>query len=229
MSSREEESKIGASPMKLALAAVLTVVFVAVLIVQFGGISDAQPAGRKRGQRRDRIRSPQPTSPERPDRSPRDLPITHRTTRAWPILELEQVLEYDPFALPAPFSGHQEAASQQTGQRQADALGEELARRRAEQEQALVKLQEAGVKAIVGGGRRENVALVGSRIVRVGDELDGFRVLAIKSDGLMLQQPPVHQPAAQQPINRTDEVIPAGSTHRSGAWSDPSSGNRRRP
>jgi hypothetical protein len=224
MSKSEEPSKIGASPVKLALAAVLTVVFIAVLIVQFGGISNTRSTGRERGKGKDPTGSAQPTGAGQPAPSPPQPSRTLRTTQAWPILDIERVLEYDPFALPAPLSRQQEVVSKREGQREAEALELELARRRAEQEQSLAQLQEAGVRAILGGAQGEKVALVGSRVVRVGDELDGFRVSAIQPDGLTLQQPAVEQPA-----NRTDDAVPVGSTHRPNAPSDPSSANRRRP
>ncbi|OHB66540.1 MAG: hypothetical protein A2V70_05300 [Planctomycetes bacterium RBG_13_63_9] len=55
-------------------------------------------------------------------------------------------------------------------------------------DQALDGLRQQGVAVVIGSGERY-VAVVGSQTVRVGDLLDGFRVIAIAPDGVTVERP----------------------------------------
>lgn len=184
----------GNSPLKLVLAAVLAVVFVVVVAVQFGGLSGGDEVGTTGSDRReDRQRPPRravidanvPASPQ-PAEADRPAP-------QWPVLRLADVLEHDPFAVPAAFLGLQRAdeASPREPHTETAARREELMRRQAEQKRILDALRQEGVKAIVGSPRHGHAAIVGSQTVRVGDLLSGFRVSAVEPDGVVLEPLPV--------------------------------------
>ena len=187
-------SNRGTSPFKLVLAAVLAVVFVVVVAVQFGALSGADEVGTTGSDRREARREPPrrtvidanvPASPE-PAKARRPAP-------QWPALGLADVLEYDPFAVPAAFLDLQRAdkARQRERQTETAARREELMRRQAEQKRILDALRQEGVKAVVGSPRHGHAAIVGSQTVRVGDLLSGFRVTAVEPDGVVLEPLPV--------------------------------------
>lgn len=184
---------IGATPGKMALAAALTVVFVVVLIVQFGGTSETGEA------RRPKTAEGNPRPTPRPNRSAQTAqkspspPVRQLPTRTWPTLERAEVLRYDPFALPAAFSLHQPtvAASQGKHDDEAARRQKELKQKQARRDQIIARLQQEGVKAVFGGGSEATVAVVGTKTIRVGDKLEGFRVLAIGPNGVVLEQPPI--------------------------------------
>jgi len=174
-----ESSKLGVTPGKLVLIAVLAVVLVVVLAVQFGGVLGARPSA---GEDSDGD-GPQPGSSDRPAASrasPGGEPAVEQDDpNPWPRLELADVSAYDPFTLGVSAVQPAEPPAATT-QRQRD---------RARQDQLLEQLQEQGVQAIVGSRRGGNVAVVGSEIVRVGDVLGELRVVAIEADGVVLERP----------------------------------------
>ena len=187
-------SRPAASPFKLALAAVLTAVFVVVVIVQFGGAADTDgaapptdtkaPRGRRSGQKAGAGTTQPGPEPETADRSP----------SRWSAPALADVLKHDPFATPEAFRNRPDSAPADVSadrQKKALAREQELARKRAEQDRTLAELRQQGVRAVLGTDRHGNVAVVGSRAVRVGDDLDGFRVIAVEPQGVELQKPPI--------------------------------------
>jgi hypothetical protein len=80
-----------------------------------------------------------------------------------------------------------------------DPRREELLRMRAAQAEALHGLRLEGVKAVVGSRRDGHVAVIGSQVVRVGDMLDGFRVVQIDPDGVIVEQPPAEELLGKSP------------------------------
>jgi hypothetical protein len=110
------------------------------------------------------------------------------TVTKWHAPNLDRVVAYDPFALPAAFPKPQStdeatvaqtaAATQDASQRQA-----ELEAARAKSEGELQGLKQQAVKVMITRND-EFVAIVGDQEVRVGDELNGFKVIAIDSDGV---------------------------------------------
>ncbi|MBN2477592.1 MAG: hypothetical protein JXB62_23495 [Pirellulales bacterium] len=182
--------QIGASPGKLLLAAGLAVALTVVLIVQFSGTSNAGDTNRSKRPKKTADRAAPPTS--RAGDAPRaPEPVESQpAVNPWPKLGREEVLEYDPFTLPVAISRHQVATEAQS-RREAEARQrrEELAQKEAAWNRALDTLQREGVTAVIGDDRDGNVAVIGSRILRVGDDLEGFRIIAIEPDGVVLQQP----------------------------------------
>ena len=173
-----ESSKLGATPGKLALIAVLAVVLVVALAVQFGG---SLGAGRPRdGDRGRESQSPGPAGQlaAQSAQPSEDAGKGHDASRPWPKLELADVSAYDPFAVRTPVTKPPEPPAT-TAESDAD---------RAQQDQLLEQLREEGVQAVIGGSRNGNAAVIGSQIVRVGDVLDGFRVVGIEADGVVLER-----------------------------------------
>ena len=178
--------------LKLVLAIVLTVTFVIVLIVQFGGSSAAKDTGgaKKSDDAESEAEGARRKTPAGESQDPPEPEVVSRPPVEWPMLKLETVLSYDPFAVPEGFPA---VASKSAPAHSADAgtaqWREELLRRQAEQKEILEKLQQEGVDVIVGSREDGYVAVIGLRTVRVGDKLDGFLVAAIEPDGVVLRRP----------------------------------------
>lgn len=184
-----QSSRLGATPGKLALIAVLAGVLVVVVAVQFGGGSSVRQTCRPEEHKTPAATAPAHTA--RGDVQPSTrAQAEQNASHQWPRSELNEVLSYDPFAAPSDFFDHPNSASS-TGQHKLEdgpsAQRQRLARKRAEQDQFLAQLQKSGVKAVVAaaGGR---AALVGAETVRLGDVLGGFRVIAIEADGVVLER-----------------------------------------
>jgi len=189
----QEAAQTGHSLWKIALAVALTLTFVVVLIVQFGGGSCDKKSCRPQNTETDRAKtSRRKKIDDVAGESLAEVQAVEQSTPCWPTLDPTDVLRHDPFTVPATFSRGlaSEATTPESG-KDSSRRREELMRKRAQREQALAKLRQEGIKAVLGGNANENVAVIGSRIVRVGDELDGFRITAIETDGVVLEQPPI--------------------------------------
>ncbi len=180
MRNSQQASKSGATPGKLVLIGVLAVVFIVVLIVQFGGDSSADPPAAVGPET---APPPQRQNPAIAQRRPTTKPDEAPTP--WPVLECDEVIGYDPFSPPATLVD-ETSSSQDIAHESSDS------KRKAQQEQTLKVLQSEGVKAVYGGGPQGMIAVVGSETVRIGDVLGGFRVVAIGPNGISLK--PVEQP-----------------------------------
>jgi hypothetical protein len=190
MSQPQEKPNAAADRRKLVLVAVLAVILVVVLIVQFGGDSSAKQAGPQNDAGKDQASAPNKASATPKTHNAKKAPTAQRNSQRWSILDLADVLGYDPFAnLPALADQQEPTDTPPDSQRQQKPAGpsEEMLRRRAEQEQALDRLRQEGVTIFVGSGN-DRVAVVGSETIEVGDLLDGFRVIAIEPDGVVLEQ-----------------------------------------
>ena len=177
------------SPVKLALAIGLTVVFIVVVAIQIGNYGpDAGATGsmESNGSATDRLDA---------DRSQLSK-LAHLVSegrqpdRKWPKVRLSEFTPYDPFATPDGFIVKKKKPVQQETNSETLQHEVEIARKRAAQEQVISSLRDAGVSAVFKGTER-NAALVGTRIVRIGEEVEGFRVVAIESDGIVIERPAV--------------------------------------
>ncbi len=177
MRNSQQASKSGATPGKLVLIGVLAVVFIVVLIVQFGGDSSADPPAALG------LETTPPQNPAVATRRPIATP--DETPTPWPVLECDEVIGYDPFSTPTTLV-EENASSQDIASKSPDD------ERRARQEETLKVLRSQGVKAVYGGGPQGMIAVVGSETVRIGDVLGGFRVVAIEPNGISLE--PLEQP-----------------------------------
>jgi hypothetical protein len=178
------KSKVGATPGKLLLIAVLAVVFVAVILFQFTGKEEPPPPRRNAGVSGRAVARPKPSSTRVPASAPEGDDVLKKE-RHWPKIALEEVLQHDPFAVP-PALRPPEAPKPATVATEAPdkARREELQRQRA---QALAAIRAQGVHMIFLG-EEERVAIIGDRRVRVGDLFEGFRVTDIGSDGVTLSE-----------------------------------------
>jgi hypothetical protein len=191
MSKLSRSSTLGASRGKLILIAVLAVILVLVVAVQFGGKSGAKET--TESESADEASAPEPAAQPSAadDEAAPKRPQTVEISRPWPEWKLADVLEHDPFATPE-LLGRRDNRSDRNAdlEREAEAAArrEAIAQRRAEQDRLAEQLQKEGVRALVGSSRNGRAAIVGSKTVRVGDVLGEFQVIAIEPDGVVLER-----------------------------------------
>jgi hypothetical protein len=188
---------------KAILIGVLSLVLVVVLYLQFGR-SGKKPAFEPAG-----YRPPRPAvATKSPNAAPKHELAAAGTSSAGtetviaPIIDLERwksppletVIAYDPFALPASFpqplrvakdgksggiDGMIAAAAADDAKRLAEAI-ERLQRQ-------LEELKQRGVHVIVRE-RDQYAAVIGDRMLHVGDEINGFTVTAIDPSGVHVER-----------------------------------------
>ncbi len=193
--------RFAASRRQLLMVGVLALIFAVVLFIQFGpdepvadSASPDERAPSRHSVRQTGSNAVQGPGPNRTDRPGAPAPLRRPAgpARPWPVVSLQEAVRYDPFATPGEFIARAAVAEEQqqsrtrtaTQRAQQQAQADADARR----QQALETLRTVGVSAIVSDGR-DHVALIGSQMVRVGDVLEGFRVVAIGPDGVMLGEP----------------------------------------
>lgn len=179
----------GVTPGKLALISVLAVVLVGVLYLQFA--PGKKPAA---------VAPPAPRATTRAAAAAARMPNPQTaatgagrkktgTVVNWHSPQFDRVVAYDPFALPAAFpkppTAEEAALAQSTAVSSQDAAQKqaELAAARQKTESELQGLKQQAVKVMLTRND-EFVAIVGDQEVHVGDELNGFKVIAIDSDGV---------------------------------------------
>lgn len=186
-SSREEQA--GATPAKLALIGVLGVVLIVILYVQFGRTSEQLPPVAADAPS---ARQPDVGRPEAGRKLDQEVAAVLRdginTTGfdKWRPPDLAAVVQHDPFALPAAFPQPRQidaegalAELSDQGEEAVASLEQQVQQSRAE----LETLRHLGVQVVI---RQSDgyVAMIGDRTIRVGDEINGFTVIAIDSDGV---------------------------------------------
>ena len=110
----------------------------------------------------------------------------------WKSPDLESVVDYDPFALPATFpkpraieatgenaEGLVAAAAAKDAKKLADAIYQ--------MQTELQALKERGVQVIVREGD-QYVAMIGDRTVHVGEDINGFTVTEIDPGGVVVER-----------------------------------------
>ncbi len=186
MSNPDRSSFLHVSWPQAAVATVLTVILVAVMIMQLAGGSRAA-AARTDSARADK-EHPQGKRPREAAANQQDT----GTSDAWQSTSLDRVLSYDPFKPRAAFPIDEQqtaaAGTTPTAKEKTDAArAERIEQARAARQQALARLSDRRVNAFLAGGPAGDVALIGDQRVRVGDVLDGFRVVAIDADGVVVE------------------------------------------
>ena len=169
------------SPIKLALAVGLTVVFLVVVAVQVKTYSGNVTSGTRQPRAAAHVKQDDDAPVEQDGYSSDDKRVVQ-----WPSVDLGDCIAYDPFASPEDLNSkeHEQANLHDTEEAHRREL--ELARKRAVQAQALSDLKEAGVRAVIQGPG-QNVAILGADTIRVGEEIHGHRVVAIDSHGIVLE------------------------------------------
>ena len=170
--------QLGLTPLKACAIAVLGLVFAIVWGPQLLPMIDG-PSPASAGQS-----STAPNSVASTGRPPRSETITGGsppvspadTARNMPQREftLTEAIAHDPFEVPA-----WAPVSKRVASNAAPASGTDQLTR-------IEKLRQTGV-AMVLVSNRQQVAAIGDRLVRLGDEIDGFRVVEISSEGVLLQ------------------------------------------
>jgi hypothetical protein len=196
-----EKKKGGLTRGKAVLIAVLAVVLVVVMYIQFGrsngaGSDEAVAFAPRRPPGVPPVTAAKPnaetanttTSPASESETVAMIDVTR-----WKSPKLTDVVAHDPFALPVTFpqpakvvfdpsmtdSPDVEVASAADKAKQlADAV-EQLQRQ-------LDGLKQRGVQVIVRE-RDQYAAMIGDRMVHVGDEIDGFVITAIRPDGVQVE------------------------------------------
>jgi hypothetical protein len=175
---------------KKALAVGLTVVFIAVVLVQVktysageGAVAGDVRAGAKAPAQEPRSRSgaSKPFGESRLDRAD-----DKQRVAPWPEVELADCTAYDPFAMPEGFLATQSDAVQETVAEEARKRELELAQEEAARRQAISKLAQTGVNAVFQGPG-QIMAVLGGSEVQVGQEIHGYRVVSIDPDGVLLE------------------------------------------
>lgn len=174
--------RIGATPAKLATVVVLAAVLAGLIVLQSGAYTESAATPQTEAGREH--------APKLPLRTAKRAAVATPATRlrkpdapTWSTIALEEILAHDPFAVPAALVP--KVPSEDDPAREADEKAEDRQRQR---EQAIAAVRQQGVEMVLLAGS-EPVAVVGGRLVRVGDELEGFRVVSISSSGLTLSVP----------------------------------------
>ncbi|HEX5471334.1 MAG TPA: hypothetical protein VFW73_05585 [Lacipirellulaceae bacterium] len=186
---------------KLILVAVLAVVLVVVVCIQFGrsgGTTSLPSDGYQRtraavASRSARVIAKSNATPttEAVNTGVALAPVIDATRWKSPVLE--SVVAYDPFALPSAFpqpkvvDGHKAsstrdliaAAAADDAKRQVESL-EKL-------QTQLEELQQRGVQMIIFD-HGQYAATIGDRTLHAGDEINGFTVTAINPDGVCIER-----------------------------------------
>jgi hypothetical protein len=206
------------TPAKLAAIAVLALVLVAILVFQFSGPSEGASLKKR--------------SPKSPVSVASDPAAASSTSPAgphrlrWPEIQREEVLAFNPFAIPEVLAKSNGTATAQTSQpiqvsQASDSAsaqptvpnsGEpnpnpqaEQARMRAQERKSRInrirataaELQQRGV-AVVMSTSAGAVARIGEDEVRVGDIINGvLRVVKITPQGIVIEEEPEELPQTQ--------------------------------
>jgi hypothetical protein len=170
-----------ASRRQLLVVGALGVVLVIVLIGQFGG------AAKKSGDTAAKVAPNGPASKAGPVSGPKSFVRSPQAAASksaplvWPKLGAEVAAQYDPFAVPEALARkitEVKQAKQETNPKNTPPKRDVRA-------ENVAALKAKGIALIVRS-QRGAVAMVGNRAVRVGDTLEGHRVLAIDSSGVLL-------------------------------------------
>ncbi len=199
---QSSSKRSGLTRAKAILIAVLAIALIAILYIQFG------PSGAKLSSAPAGYRPPRRSASPRQASTTMNVSAKEAKTRGdqaitvapvidearWKSPELATVIAYDPFALPAAFpqpprvttdtkgmgsEGLIASAAADDAKRLADAV-EKL-------QMQLKELKERGVHVIVRE-RDQYAAMIGDRMLHVGDEINGFTVTAIDPTGVRVER-----------------------------------------
>ena len=192
-------TQIGLTRGKAVLIAVLALVLVVVVYIQFGPSGEDYVAPQASEYRSPAASSARPTSAvaaasttpigAASKANGKAAPIDQ--TR-WKAPDLATVIAFDPFAVPETFprSAHIAAgddAEAEAGSEEAAAAAEQLTEAVEQLRLELEELQQRGVHVIVKQ-RDQYVAMIGDRTVHVGDDIGGFTVTAIEPDHVRVER-----------------------------------------
>jgi hypothetical protein len=190
----------GATAPKLIVIAVLAIVLVVILYIQFGSSGETPTlAPSEYRPQHATVAEKQASVTSKPNvvevnttvgREPAAAPIIDAIH--WKPADIETITAYDPFAVPAAFpqprhvlpgaKGGAEGLKAQAAADEAKKLADALEKLKLQ----LKELEQRGVHVIV----RENdqyAAVIGDRMLHVGDKINSFTVTAIDTDGVHVE------------------------------------------
>jgi hypothetical protein len=193
--------KLGLTPGKAVLIGVLGVALIGVIYIQFGSsgaheTAAATPGGRSR--RPVASRAPaKPTAPADANATALEAgddgegATTEFDQSRWSAPELSTVVSYDPFALPQAFPQPPLSTAQLMADGGRGALAAASAEQLADELQRLQsqldELKNRGVHVIVSVDG-EYVAMIGDRMLHVGDQINDFTVMQIDPGGVRVER-----------------------------------------
>jgi hypothetical protein len=169
------------SPIKLALAAGLSVVFIVVVVVQVKSYSGDATASTHESGVTAQAEQHDDAMVGEAESFVDDKPVVQ-----WPTVDLDECIAHDPFAAPTGLAPNEQEQANRHDAEDVRRREAELARERALRTQAISELKEAGVRAILKGPDH-SMAILGTGTIRVGEEIYGYRVVAIDTHGIVLE------------------------------------------
>ena len=173
--------RIGVTRGKLALIAVLAVMLITVIIVQLPDSSDTSELA---------LRRPTPSNPQQSIQEESKLGGSRSSTTVaeqqpspppmWPELPLDRIIAFDPFAAPDWLTAARKERDQ-------DGHLSEKTQRRARKAEVLELLRKQGTTIVVISSE-EKRAVIGEQSVRIGDHLEGFQIIDITKQGVVLSE-----------------------------------------
>ena len=193
-------TKIRLTRGKAALIGILAIALVGVVYTQYGssGGEDAvtssyTPASRRPARRGALPTGAQPAAFEAESDGDTQAALLEIDQAKWKSPELSAVIAYDPFALPAAFPQPPKAgvdprlATGATDEATAAADAKELADALERLRMQLEELKQRGVQVIINRDD-QYVAMIGDRLIHVGDEINGFTVTEIDPKGVRVER-----------------------------------------
>lgn len=182
MAERQAPAKPIATRSQLLTMVVLGVSLIVVLVVQFGGDSSVP--------KREEIKNGSPrTISAAQAAAPKRTPATGQSNKAtastagepWPKFTAATASQYDPFIVPEPLVRRIAGSAKDAGARKQD----NATAKRATNAANVAALRSKGTSAVVHTDHGA-MAVLGNRVVRVGDMVEGYRVETIDLQGIVL-------------------------------------------
>lgn len=178
--------RLGATAGKLAVIAILAAALIALLVFPSGGKS--APSTKPSQQTTAPPPNPQANSNPPPTQESAAEPNAAHSPApsaalGLPVISLDEASEHDPFAAVPALT--QQTATNSNQASDVEAGKEQKVDREEQVKQAVAAIRTQGVQMVLLG-KNENLAIIGNRRVRVGDQLGGLRVTSITSKGITL-------------------------------------------
>ena len=182
------------SPKQLIVVGVLAAVLIAVLVVQLRGSAEKIPPAESAADAAEKAAAGDPALAELV------------SVRPWPKMGRDEAARCDPFALPGalakkilpPPPPKQAEPAKAAEKSQAAKAKKDAA------EKALADMRRKGLNALLLD-QRGAVAIIGTRRIRVGDTVEGFRVLSIDSKGVLMAPIPSSEASKKKSETNTEE------------------------
>lgn len=184
MSDLNSSNQSGINRKQIILIAVLGTIFAGVLIFGQNGSESTDLAAE----------STDAGSVRRTGRTPSNVPSEPLRTVRWPTVELEDILRQNPFQsreelvvkeeIPVPKALVVESPPVPTDV--TEKAAEVDAERREKMAALISEFQTAKVKMILRNGKQAT-AMIGERVIREGQVIDGVKIVSIRSDGVIIE------------------------------------------